>query len=68
MNKPTEIRMPPEPVTIPIGGDGTDAGARAFVTIHGDFITEKEFNDAMDRYFDIIAKEMNDYIGGAILG
>lgn len=47
----------PDPVTIPI--DGNDADARAYVTIHGDFITEKEFNEAMDRYFEVIAREIN---------
>ena len=52
------INLPPTPVTIPIGGDGTDAGARAYVTIHGDYITESEFNEAMDRYFEAVAKEL----------
>ena len=75
----------PDPVIIPIDGEPSDA--RAYVAIYGDYITEKEFNDAMDRYFEAvskdvtsevkdsfldkklhIAKSMDEYIGGAILG
>lgn len=55
---PADMHNTPDPITIPIGGDGTDAGARAYVTIHGDYISEREFNEAMDRYFETIAKEM----------
>ena len=60
------INKSPDPIIIPI--DGEPSEARAYVAVYGDYITEKEFNDAMDRYFEEIAKSMDEYIGGAILG
>lgn len=56
---PPDIHNTPDPITIPIGGDGTDEGARAYVTIHGDYISEREFNEAMDRYFEAVSKDVS---------